>query len=127
MPHGEGWGVARRDCNGKHPFVQARFRSHVASRAGATSSRESASDRGISGIRAPSASRDPSLRFGMTVRVEANPDSVGARDRAACNRDLAHRIKSLIGVSAVVETVDPDSIERSMGKARRVCDLRPKA
>ena len=61
----------------------------------------------------------------MTVRVEARP---GADDavRAACNRDLAHHVKSLIGVTATVETVPPGAIERSLGKAKRIIDLRSK-
>jgi phenylacetate-CoA ligase len=43
-----------------------------------------------------------------------------------CDRDLATRIKGLIGVTADVKTVKPGSIERSMGKAKRVNDLRGK-
>jgi phenylacetate-CoA ligase len=39
---------------------------------------------------------------------------------------LQHRIKTLIGVSTTVEVGDPNSIERSAGKARRVIDQRPK-
>src|SRR5690348_8412073 len=39
-------------------------------------------------------------------------------------RDLAHHIKSLIGVTAEVETVRPGGVERSAGKAKRVIDLR---
>ena len=45
---------------------------------------------------------------------------------AACDRDLAHHIKALIGVTAAVRTVKPGSVERSVGKAKRVIDLRPK-
>jgi phenylacetate-CoA ligase len=61
----------------------------------------------------------------MTVRVEAR---AGVDDgvRAACNRDLAHQVKALIGVTAAVETVPPGAIERSLGKAKRIIDLRPK-
>jgi phenylacetate-CoA ligase len=43
---------------------------------------------------------------------------------AACNRDLAHQIKALIGVTAAVETTPPGAIERSLGKAKRILDLR---
>ncbi len=60
----------------------------------------------------------------MTVRVEARPGADEA-SRAACDRDLAHHIKSLIGVTATVETVPPGAIERSLGKAKRIVDLRP--
>ena len=59
----------------------------------------------------------------MTVRVEARPEAWGA-DPAPYGRDLAHAIKSHIGVSARVEVAAPGSIERSLGKARRVIDRR---
>jgi phenylacetate-CoA ligase len=61
----------------------------------------------------------------MTVKVEARPGSDDAV-RAACSRDLAHQIKSLIGVTAMVETTPPGAIERSGGKAKRIVDLRGK-
>ena len=61
----------------------------------------------------------------MTVKVEARPGSDDS-SRAACNRDLAHHIKALIGVTATVETTPPGAIERSLGKAKRIIDLRPK-
>jgi phenylacetate-CoA ligase len=62
----------------------------------------------------------------MTVKVEAR---AGADDAmcAACNRDLAHQIKALIGVTATVETTPAGAIERSMGKAKRIVDLRDKS
>jgi phenylacetate-CoA ligase len=61
----------------------------------------------------------------MTVKVEAR---AGADDamRAACSRDLAHHIKSLIGVTARVDTLPWGAIERSGGKAKRIVDLRGK-
>ena len=43
-----------------------------------------------------------------------------------CCHPLTHRIKGLIGVSADVRLLDPDSVERSLGKARRVIDERPR-
>jgi phenylacetate-CoA ligase len=61
----------------------------------------------------------------MTVRVEARgPDE---SVRAACDRDLAQKIKALIGVTAAVETTPPGAIERSLGKAKRILDLRMKS
>jgi phenylacetate-CoA ligase len=56
----------------------------------------------------------------MTVKVEG-------RDAAAreAGQQLGHRIKSLIGVTAAVEIVPTGTIERSIGKAKRVIDLRP--
>ncbi len=61
----------------------------------------------------------------LTVRVEAAPAHAG-EDRAPFARHLQHRIKSLIGISTAVEVVDPGTLERSQGKAKRVRDLRPK-
>jgi len=61
----------------------------------------------------------------MAVVVEARPDT-GEGSWPACNKDLAHHIKSLIGVTAEVRTVKPGGVERSLGKAKRVIDLRGK-
>jgi phenylacetate-CoA ligase len=62
----------------------------------------------------------------MAVVVEARPDT-GEGSWQACNKDLAHHIKSLIGVTAEVRTVKPGGVERSLGKAKRVIDLRGKS
>jgi phenylacetate-CoA ligase len=59
----------------------------------------------------------------LTVRVEARPD-VDADARAAARVGLAGRIKTVLGVTATVEVVEPGSVERSTGKARRVIDER---
>jgi phenylacetate-CoA ligase len=61
----------------------------------------------------------------ITVMVEARP-GVGEAEWAASGRDLAHHIKSQIGVTAEVKTVKPGAVERSAGKAKRVIDLRQK-
>ena len=61
----------------------------------------------------------------VLVRCEIQP-AFASSDRAALARELQHRIKTLIGVSTRVEVLDPDGIERSLGKARRVIDNRPK-
>jgi len=60
----------------------------------------------------------------ITVVVESRVDAEGAY--AECDRDLAHHIKALVGVTAAVRTVKPGTVERSLGKAKRVIDLRPK-
>lgn len=59
----------------------------------------------------------------LTVVVEARP---GADEGAyaACERDLAHHIKAMIGVTAAVRVVKAGTLERSVGKAKRVVDLR---
>jgi hypothetical protein len=56
----------------------------------------------------------------------ANDEVVGAASAGLeqAQAELAHRIKTMVGVSARVRVAPPGSIERSMGKAKRVVDLR---
>jgi len=61
----------------------------------------------------------------ITVVVEARADA-DSSVFATCDRDLAHHIKELMGVTATVRTVKPGTVERSLGKAKRVIDLRSK-
>ncbi len=62
----------------------------------------------------------------VLVNCELAPEHRTA-DRGAIERDVQHRIKTLIGVSTTVDVGLPDSIERTVvGKARRVIDKRPK-
>ena len=61
----------------------------------------------------------------ITVHVERAADA-SAADGEAAGRQLAHLIKSLIGISAAVDVAAPGGIERSVGKAKRVVDRRPK-
>jgi phenylacetate-CoA ligase len=59
----------------------------------------------------------------MKILVELRPDAgIAAADGAA--RELAHHVKSLIGVSAAVEVRPPGGVVRSEGKAKRVVDKR---
>lgn len=62
----------------------------------------------------------------MTVHVECAPDMADAAARGHSAKELAHHIKSVVGVSTKVEVQDPNSVARSEGKARRVVDNRPK-
>ncbi|WP_109004479.1 phenylacetate--CoA ligase PaaK [Streptomyces rishiriensis] len=62
----------------------------------------------------------------LTVRAEARPDATAA-DRATAARAVAAAVKDDIGVSVAVEIVDPESLERSVGKIRRIVDERPRA
>ena len=62
----------------------------------------------------------------MTIEVEARR-GVGPENFDAIARDVAHHIKSMIGLTAEVVVKKPDEIPRSQGKAVRVRDLRPKA
>jgi phenylacetate-CoA ligase len=62
----------------------------------------------------------------LTIRVEWPPGGSaadGARDAAA--RDLARQVKSSVGLTVEVRVLEPGALERSVGKARRVADLRP--
>jgi phenylacetate-CoA ligase len=61
----------------------------------------------------------------LTVRAEARRDATSA-DRDTAARAIAAAVKDGIGVSAAVEIVDPESLERSVGKIRRIVDLRPR-
>ncbi len=62
----------------------------------------------------------------MTIHVECVPDRVDAQARDASARELAHHIKSVVGVSTRVIVHDPEHVARSEGKAKRVVDNRPK-
>jgi phenylacetate-CoA ligase len=61
----------------------------------------------------------------LTVRVERRPDATPA-DAEAAGRALQALIKNTIGVSVGVDVLDPDGVERSMGKMRRIIDERPR-
>jgi phenylacetate-CoA ligase len=60
----------------------------------------------------------------LTVRVERRPEA-DARAAAAAGAVLTEHVKSGTGVSVTINVVEPDTIERSMGKVRRTIDLRP--
>jgi phenylacetate-CoA ligase len=62
----------------------------------------------------------------MRVVVEAREDVTDAASREAQGELLARHVKDLIGVTAAVVVVDPGSVERSLGKAKRVVDKRPR-
>jgi phenylacetate-CoA ligase len=64
----------------------------------------------------------------VTVNVEMKPEfatATGAEKEYAAS-ELAHHIKSYIGISTHIEVKAVGSIERSIGKAKRVIDRRPK-
>ena len=64
----------------------------------------------------------------LDVLVELKPEftQAPAAEQQAAAKDLQHHIKSYIGVSTQVRIVAQTSIERSIGKAKRVIDKRPK-
>jgi phenylacetate-CoA ligase len=63
----------------------------------------------------------------LEVQVEARSPSDLDQARAHAASDLAHAMKAHIGISAKVSVLGPGQIERSLGKAKRVIDQRPKA
>ncbi len=61
----------------------------------------------------------------LTVCVEARADTPPGR-RVTAAREISSAVKDGIGVSVSVEVVDPETIERSVGKFKRIVDLRGK-
>ncbi|MFD7624925.1 phenylacetate--CoA ligase PaaK [Streptomyces sp. NPDC059851] len=59
----------------------------------------------------------------LTVRVEARPDA-DAGLRASAAAAVVRAVKEGIGVTVAVEVVDPETLERSVGKLKRMVDLR---
>ncbi|TKW77733.1 MAG: phenylacetate--CoA ligase, partial [Bradyrhizobium icense] len=62
----------------------------------------------------------------MTVLAEARAGHWNADGLPEQAGTLAHHIKSTIGISTRIKIVAPDTLERSLGKAKRVYDKRPK-
>jgi phenylacetate-CoA ligase len=64
----------------------------------------------------------------LDVLVEMKPEFARApeAEQQAAAKELQHHIKSYIGVSTQVRVVGQNTIERSIGKAKRVIDKRPK-
>jgi phenylacetate-CoA ligase len=64
----------------------------------------------------------------LTVNVEIKPEfaTLTPPEKEFIAHDLQHHIKSYVGISTKVEVKAPGSIERSIGKAKRVIDTRPK-
>ncbi|MFD3717138.1 phenylacetate--CoA ligase PaaK [Streptomyces sp. NPDC058674] len=59
----------------------------------------------------------------LTVRVEARREAEAGQRRAAADA-VVRAVKEGIGVSVRVEVVDPETLERSVGKIKRLMDLR---
>ncbi len=62
----------------------------------------------------------------LTVRAEARPAAT-PEQRTAAVGEIARRVKDGIGVSVAVEIVDPETLERSVGKLKRIVDERGRA
>ncbi|GAB2749519.1 phenylacetate--CoA ligase [Salinifilum aidingensis] len=59
----------------------------------------------------------------MTIRVESAESTTAARI-TAIPEQLTESVKEAVGVTAQVEVLEPDTLERSVGKLRRVVDHR---
>jgi phenylacetate-CoA ligase len=62
----------------------------------------------------------------LTILAEARAESWDGNGSTVHAEQVAHHIKSTIGITAHVKVVAPDTLERSLGKAKRVYDKRPK-
>jgi len=62
----------------------------------------------------------------MTVLAEARAESWDGRGLVEQTALVTHHIKNTTGIHANIRAVPPDTLERSLGKARRVFDKRPK-
>ncbi|MFH9111776.1 phenylacetate--CoA ligase PaaK [Streptomyces globisporus] len=61
----------------------------------------------------------------LTVLAEARADAT-TEEREKAARAIAAAVKDGVGVSVNVEVVDPETLDRSVGKIRRIVDLREK-
>ncbi|KSU67316.1 phenylacetate--CoA ligase family protein [Arthrobacter sp. NIO-1057] len=59
----------------------------------------------------------------LAVKVERRSDAT-AEQAARAGKELAKLIKIHIGSSCAIDVVEPESLERSMGKLKRIYDLR---
>ena len=62
----------------------------------------------------------------LTIVAEARPESWDGHGLVDHAERISVHIKNTIGVTAKVKAVAPDTLERSLGKAKRVYDKRPK-
>src|SRR5476651_452357 len=62
----------------------------------------------------------------MTVLAEARPERWDGSGLTAHAEKVSAHIKNTIGISARIRAVAPETLERSLGKAKRVFDKRPK-
>jgi phenylacetate-CoA ligase len=62
----------------------------------------------------------------MMVLAEARPESWDGEGLTEHTDRVTAHIKNTIGISLRVKAVAPETLERSLGKAKRVIDKRPK-
>jgi phenylacetate-CoA ligase len=63
----------------------------------------------------------------LKVIVEAGSAAADPQTRTAAAADLVRHVKSRIGVTSEVDVVAPGNVDRSLGKAKRIVDLRPRS
>jgi phenylacetate-CoA ligase len=62
----------------------------------------------------------------VEVKVEVRADADSPEARAEAGAALERAIRETVGLTATVSVLSPGGIERSLGKAKRVLDLRPR-
>jgi phenylacetate-CoA ligase len=62
----------------------------------------------------------------LTIIAEARPESWDGRGLSDHADRISAHIKNSIGITSRVKVVAPDTLERSLGKAKRLYDKRPK-
>jgi phenylacetate-CoA ligase len=62
----------------------------------------------------------------LTVRVEARAEHTDDSERDELARQLSTLVKHNVGVTVRVDVLHPTALERSIGKAKRLVDKRPK-
>ena len=63
----------------------------------------------------------------MTVHVESTKDAGSTDAQKASAKDLAERIKDVVGITAKIDVSQEGGVARSQGKAVRVVDNRSKS
>ena len=62
----------------------------------------------------------------VVVEIRADAASASPQDRSAAAARLQHEIKAYVGVTTQIRIVEAGGVERSLGKAKRVIDKRPR-
>jgi phenylacetate-CoA ligase len=62
----------------------------------------------------------------VQVELKAEHETLSREERAGLADNLKHAIKNYIGITTRVELLDVGAVPRSLGKAQRIVDQRPK-
>lgn len=63
----------------------------------------------------------------VSVEISSDAREISAEKRQELRKALQHSVKTYVGISVDVQIGEPESLERSAGKAKHVNDRRPKA